>query len=189
MSNLTKIGVSFPVEGEARDWCLEVNDRVHALVPGPIRFQGDGRNSDPHATIALGSATPSRLDEIGELVRVACENLEPFAAALAVPEIERVTGRYLMSSVHLPSSVSIWRTDLQRRITPLLEEPGRMTDHAHVTLAVIEDSELAVRVNDLLPSFPTAPAWLVAQVDVALSGKKGVKGPVLEAVALGGASG
>lgn len=186
---MIKIGVSFPVEGQARDWCLAVNGRVQTLAPGPIRFDGADRNSDPHATIALGTATPSRLEEIRELVRIACQEVGPFAAALGSPERERVTGRYLMSSVQLPLPVSTWRSRLQQKVMPLLEEPGRMTDHAHVTLAVLEDPEFAARVDELLPSIQMAPAWLVSHVDVALSGKKGIKGSVLEAVPLGVASG
>lgn len=182
MSDLVKIGVSLPIEGACRERCMELNERIVAIAPGPIRFGGP-MTSEPHVTVAIGTVRETDLQLVGLVVADAAAEIAPFVAAFGPPERERVTGRYVTADVVVGSSVTAWRELLRERLMPMFVEPGRMTSESHLTLAVAETGYLELdRFIDVQPPLPECE---VAHIDLAYSGKQGAKGSLIARWALG----
>jgi hypothetical protein len=178
-----KIGVSFAVEGTAADDVVRLNTTISEPFGSEIRF-GPAGNSRPHVTIALGTTNIAALTDVTSLVDEAVRTIVPFPMRIGLAARETVTGRYVLADAELPALVRQWRRDLRTTIGCHLTGEGRMTDDAHLTVAVIEGHDNAV--DQLLARTDLRIAdCTVTHIDVAHAGARGAKGGTIQRVKLG----
>ena len=178
-----KIGVSFAVEGTAADDVVRLNVAISEQFGSEIRF-GPAGNSRPHVTIALGTANIAALADVISLVDEAVRTIEPFPMSVGPAARETVTGRYVLADAELPTLVRHWRSDLRTTIGSHMTGEGRMTDDAHLTVAVVEDHDNAV--DQLLARTDLRIAdFTVTHIDVAYAGARGAKGATIQRFGLG----
>lgn len=179
-----KIGVSFAVEGAARDDIVRLNKVIADGFGSQVRFGGGG-NSEPHVTVALGETGQEDVALVIALVDQVVRELEPFTMRFGPIGRETVTGRYVLADIVVDAAVLQWRHRLRERIAGHLSGLGRMTDEPHLTLAVVEDHHEAV--DRILGAWDAQIAdCRVTHVDVAYAGARGAKRERIQRFTLGG---
>lgn len=179
-----KIGVSFAVEGAARDDIVRLNTVIADKFGSQVRFGVSG-NSEPHVTVALGDAGEEDVALVIALLDEAVRELEPFTMRFGPIGRETVTGRYVLADIFVDAAVLQWRHWLRERIAGRLSGLGRMTDEPHLTLAVVEDHHEAV--DQILGALHARIAdCRVTHVDVAYAGARGTKRERIQRFTLGG---
>lgn len=184
MNALVKIGVSFAVEGPAADDCRFVNTAISRRFGSLVRF-GDGGNSRPHVTVALGTVHVADLDQVIGVIETEAPRLRPFVLRFGPVAREHVTGGYVLADVVADDVVRVWRAGVREKVAPLMQGLGRTTSDPHLTLAVVEDH--AEEIDHLLSRAPVRIAdCTVTAVDVAYAGPKGAKGDLIQRFVIDG---
>lgn len=177
MSELVKVSVNFPIEGEAQLRCVEQNDAILRVQHSEITFGLPGTSS-PHITIAMGALPRGAIDSLVEIVREAVAALpNRICASFGPTHREKVTGRYVMAEVKLSEEILAWRRDVSGKLANLYSEPARTTDIPHITIAHISNADPAT--DEVLRTLTPIPDSLLSKVDISVGLGKGAKGEVL----------
>ncbi|GGM11702.1 2'-5' RNA ligase family protein [Micromonospora yangpuensis] len=182
MTDLIKVGVSFPVGGSARSTCVRLSDAVAAEVPVQVRLGAAG-NSEPHVTVAMGLLPSSRVAAVEEATRSLLTELGgPFDMTFGPAYRETETGRYILLDVVLPDRAANWRSLIQSRLVDIYAEPSRTSATPHLTISCTEQS--GAQLDGIINTAPPIPPATVSTIDIARSGPKGIKLEVLKSIHL-----
>jgi len=173
-----KICVSFPVAASALTKCIDANRLLVDEFGSAIEF-GDGGNSRPHLTIAMGRLSSSQLVELVTFVVAEASLLTPFVLGIGAAEW-RADG-YVVCPALVPPGAGVWRRHVQAGLSSIFGKSARVSLGGHVTLAFVDDAPRARAVPDL----PLVATCEVAQVDVSLAGPRGVLSEQLHSAPLG----
>lgn len=176
-----KIGISIPVEEPALNVCLALNRQISSLTKSDVMF-GKSGNSAPHVTIALGLLRENvNVGKIEQEVRVLARQISgPMCVSLGSPYRESTTGHYIVSDVVLSEDVQNWRLLVQGELSQFFVEEGRTSAVPHLTLGHV--SARYADVDDFLAERKGIPGYTTRNIDIAISGPRGIKAETLGTV-------